>query len=250
MSGAGSGTVNAVKWALEAGYRLVDTASFYGNEVEVGRAVRESDVPREEVFVTTKLWNSDFGYDAAKEAFEESYRKLDLGYIDLYLLHWPVARLRRESWDALEEIYDSGRVKAIGVSNYTIDHLEELLGHCKIPPVVNQVEFHPLLFQKDLLEFCNTKNVRLEAYTPLTRREFLGKPVPVEIANKYGKTPAQIFIKWCLQHGVICIPKSSNRGRIKENADIFDFELSEEDMKRMDALNRDLHVTWDPTGQP
>ncbi|MBN1262602.1 MAG: aldo/keto reductase [Anaerolineae bacterium] len=240
----------AVTWALAAGYRHIDTAKFYGNEREVGRAVRASDVPREEVFVTTKLWNTDHGYDQALRAFAESQQKLDLGPVDLYLIHWPVSNQRDESWRALETLYEEGKTRAIGVSNYTIRHLEELLGKARIVPVVNQVEFHPWLFQKDLLNFCSAHNIRLEAYSPLTKGERLRNPQLATIAKKYGKSPAQLLIRWVLQHEVIVIPKSANKGRIQENADIYDFEISAEDMCRLDAFDERYHCTWNPAGEP
>ena len=237
----------AVTWALEAGYRHIDTAKFYGNEVEVGRAVRQSGISREEVFVVTKLWNSDHGYDRARAAFHESRRRLDLGAVDLYLIHWPVSAQRGESWRALEDLYAEGQMRAIGVSNYTIEHLEQLLATARVVPAVNQVEFHPWLYQRELLEFCRAHGIRLEAYSPLTKGERLRDPRLLEIARKYGKTPAQILIRWCLQHEVVVIPKSSNPQRIRENADVYDFEISAEDMCRLDACDERYHCTWDPT---
>lgn len=240
----------AVTYALEAGYRHIDTAKFYGNEMEVGRAVRRSGIPRDEVFVVTKLWNSDHGYDRARAAFRASQERLGLGVVDLYLIHWPVSAQRGESWRALEDLYAAGQMRAIGVSNYTIEHLEALLATARVVPAVNQVEFHPWLYQKELLEFCRTHGIQLEAYSPLTKGERLRDPRLVEIARKYGKTPAQILIRWCLQHEVVVIPKSSNPQRIRENADVYDFEISAEDMCRLDAFDERYHCTWDPTGVP
>lgn len=237
----------AVTWALEVGYRHIDTAKFYGNEVEVGRAVRQSGISREEVFIVTKLWNSDHGYDRARTAFHESRQRLDLGAVDLYLIHWPVSAQRGESWRALEDLYAEGQMRAIGVSNYTIPHLEELLATARVVPAVNQVEFHPWLYQRELLEFCRAHGIQLEAYSPLTKGERLRDPRLTEIARKYGKTPAQILIRWCLQHEVVVIPKSSNPQRIRENADVYDFEISAEDMCRLDAFDERYHCTWDPT---
>ena len=240
----------AVRHALKIGYRHIDTAAFYGNEKEIGRAISDDDVPREEIFVTTKLWNSNHGYENALAAFEESIEKLGLEYIDLYLIHWPVTGLRQESWKALEEIYTDGRCKAIGVSNYTIEHLEELLKTAKIIPVVNQVEFHPFLFQKELLDYCRTKEIWIEAYSPLTKGQKLGNLTLKEIAGKYQKSTAQILIRWCLQRDTIVLPKSTNVSRIMENAEVFDFTISNDDLKTLDALNQDWHVTWDPTNEP
>jgi diketogulonate reductase-like aldo/keto reductase len=240
----------AIEWALEAGYRHIDTAAMYGNERGVGQAVRESGVPRAEIFVTTKLWNDDHGYDRALRAFEESLRKLDLDYVDLYLIHWPVPGTRQETWRALEKVYNEGRAKAIGVSNYTIRHIEDLLGSAEVAPTVNQVEFHPWLYQKDLLEYCREHEIQLEAYSPLTKGNRLDNPQVGEIAEKYGKSPAQILIRWALEHDVVVIPKSSDKQHIRDNADIFDFEISEQDLCRLDDLDENYRCTWDPTSEP
>ncbi|MGD8414632.1 MAG: aldo/keto reductase [Candidatus Latescibacterota bacterium] len=250
QAGPGSETVNAVKWALEAGYRHIDTAAMYGNEKEVGSAIKASGVPREDIFVTTKLWNSDHGYDRAIRAFDDSLKKLGIGYVDLYLIHWPVEGLRDQSWRALETLLDEGKAMSIGVSNYTARHLEELLDSCNTPPAVNQVEFHPFLFQSELLQFCRSNYICLEAYSPLTKGNKLGDRRLVSIAGRYGKSVAQILIRWAIQHDVVVIPKSSNKSRIEENARVFDFEISEEDMSSLDGLNEDLHITWDPTDAP
>ena len=211
-------TRQAVMTALEEGYRLIDTAAMYGNERDVGRAVKESPVPREEIFVTTKLWNSDHGYDRTLRAFDKSLQLLDMEYIDLYLIHWPVEGLRKETWRAMEKLYNDGKCRAIGVSNYTISHLTELLDCADVPPTVDQVEFSPFLYQKDLLEFCQSKDIRLEAYSPLTRTKKFNNSIIQQMAQKYQKSPAQIMIRWALQHEVIVIPKSSHRERIRENA--------------------------------
>ena len=247
---AGRVTRDSVRHALECGYRLIDTATLYGNETDVGVAVRESGVPRKDVFVTTKLWNSDHGFDRALRAFEESDRRLGLGYMDLYLIHWPAPRLRGESWEALVKIKESGRARSIGVSNYTVEHLEELLASSPVPPSVNQVEFHPFLYQRELLEYCRRHRIQLEAYSPLTRGQRLRDPRVVEIAAKNRRTPAQVLIRWGLQHGVVEIPKSQAKERIRENAGVFDFSLSPKDMAALDALTQDLHTAWDPTGAP
>ncbi len=246
---AGRETRDAVRWALEAGYRLIDTAHMYGNERDVGEAVRESGVPRSEVFITTKLWNDDHGYDKAVKAFETSRKALGFEQVDLYLIHWPVSELRRESWKALETLYRDGRCRAIGVSNYTVQHLDQLLGDASVVPAVNQVEFHPFLYQKGLLDHGRKHGVQLEAYSPLTRGNRLKEPTIVNLAKKYRKTPAQILIRWCLDHDVVVIPKSANKDRIVENVSVFDFALASDDIAMLDRLSRGLHIAWDPTNQ-
>jgi len=243
-------TQEAVKFALKVGYRHIDTARIYGNEEDVGRAVRESGVPREKVFVTTKLWNSDHGYDSALSACDASLRRLGLGYIDLYLIHWPVPELRSETWKALVELQRRGSCRAIGVSNYTVRHLQELLGSSDVAPAVDQVEFNPFLYQGELLRFCNGKEIQLEAYSPLTRGRKLNHPVVLDVAKKYSKSPAQVMIRWGLQHGLVVIPKSTRPERIKENSEVFDFEISPADMSRLDSLSENLHTVWDPTHEP
>ena len=243
----GRATEEAVKFALKIGYRHIDTASLYGNEESVGRAVRESGVPREQVFVTTKLWNSDHGYEAALRAFEKSQRRLGLDYVDLYLIHWPVSQLRDESWRALVELQRRGSCRAIGVSNYTVRHLDELLGGSSVVPDIDQVEFNPFLYQEELLRYCKDKRIQLEAYSPLTRGQRLRDPVVLEVARNYSKRPAQILIRWSLQHGLVVIPKSARPERIRENSEVFDFEISTADMSRLDSLGENLHMDWDPT---
>ncbi len=247
---AGKETRDAVLYALEIGYRLIDTAAMYGNEKEVGEAVRESDIPREEIFVTTKLWNSDHGYDKALAAFEESRKKLGLDYVDLYLIHWPVEGLRKESWRALETLLADGKCRAIGVSNYMTWHLDELLQSSSTVPAVNQVEFSPYLHLSDLLEYCRSHHIQLEAYSPLTKGHMLMDPKLREVAAGYSKTPAQILIRWALQKEVVVIPKSSRKERIKENSEVFDFAISEQDMKLLDSFDRDLRTSWDPSKAP
>jgi len=251
QAGSGKATRNAVAYALQIGYRLFDTAKLYGNERDLGVAVRESGIPRDEIFVTTKLWNNDHGYESALRAFEKSRRELGgLDYVDLYLIHWPVPGLRHESWKALLKIHDDGLARSIGVSNYTIRHLEELLPATPIPPAVNQVEFHPFLYQKDLLEFCVKQRIQLEAYSPLTRGHRLNHPIVTQVAAKYARTPAQVLIRWSLQHGLVVIPKSIRPDRIRENAAVFDFELKREDMERLDSLDESSHVAWNPEDLP
>lgn len=250
LSGNSRETQDIVSYALEIGYRHIDTARFYGNERGIGRAIAKSGIRREEIFVTTKLWNSDHGYERALAAFEKSCDDLDLDCVDLYLIHWPVEALRRESWEALEFLYGEGRCRAIGVSNYMIPHLTELLATCTVKPAVNQVEFSPYLYQKKLLEFCRANDIQFESYSPLTKGHMLDEPRLFEIGEKYSKTPAQILIRWTLQKDVIVIPKSSRKKRIRENADIFDFVISPEDMDRLDAFHKNMRVSWDPTTIP
>ena len=246
----GKETQEAVLNALKAGYKLIDTASMYENEEDVGEALRKSGIPREEVFITTKLWNSDHGYDKTLTAFERSRKKLGLSYVDLYLIHWPVEGLRNESWKAFETLLKEGECRAIGVSNYMIWHLEELLNNLSTVPAVNQVEFSPYLYQKELLDFCRSHGIQLEAYSPLTKGYKLNDPKLVAIASKYSKSPAQILIRWALQKEVVVIPKSSRKDRILENADIFDFTISSKDMKVLDSFNEDLRTSWDPSTAP
>jgi len=236
----------AVKTALRHGYRSIDTASLYANEAGVGKAIRESGVPREEVFVTTKVWNTEQGYESTLAAFEESRAKLGLEYIDLYLVHWPVQGTYKDTWRALEKLYKDGLVRAIGVSNFKEHHLEDLMSDCEIEPMVNQVEFHPYLTQKGLLSFCREHGIQLEAWRPLMKGDCVQEPVLIELAEKYNKTPAQIALRWNLQLEVVTIPKSVKEHRIVENADIFNFELSPEDMAKIDALNRDFRYGADP----
>lgn len=227
----------AVQWALEAGYRSIDTATIYHNEQGVGKAVKNSGVPREEIFITTKIWNNDMRRHRPQEAFEESLERLQMDYVDLYLVHWPVTGVYRDTWAALEEIYASGRAKAIGVSNFMVIHLEDLLQDANVVPAVNQVEFHPQLVQLDLLRFCREHGIQLEAWSPIIRGEVMSMPEIQRVARKYHKTPVQVVLRWDLQHEVVTIPKSVHKDRILANAQIFDFELSEEDISVLDALD-------------
>jgi len=240
----------AVREAIKVGYRHIDTAMMYDNEEEIGKALRDDDVSREEIFVTTKLWNSDHGYEKTKAAFEGSLERLGLEYIDLYLIHWPVQGKRLDSWRAMEELYKEGRCRAIGVSNYMSWHLDELLKVTKVVPVVNQIEFHPWLYLRELQEYCREKNIWIQAYSPLTKGRMINDPSLKEIANKYNKSTAQILIRWCLQKDTIVLPKSSNIYHIMENVEVFDFEITKEDMKILDGFHRNMRVTWDPTTQP
>lgn len=229
----------AVGMALKTGYRLIDTAKIYGNEYGVGAAVRASDIPREEVFVTTKLWNSDHGYDSALEAFKESMRNLNLGYIDLYLIHWPATHLRHEAWRALAEIYKSGQAKAVGVANYDLEHLEELLKRSSLVPAVDQIPFNPFVYKKQapILEFCRAHSILVEAYSPLTLGRRIDDPTISLVAEKIGRTNAQVMLRWAIQHGTVPIPKSSHPNRIRENFEVFDFELSDNEMQSLNELS-------------
>ena len=237
----------AVLWALEAGYRHIDTARIYGNEKDVGAAIRDSGLPRAEIFVTTKLWNGDQGYEKALRAFDHSLSALGLEYVDLYLIHWPVPGTREDSWRALQHILEEGRSRAIGVSNYTDRHLAELLSWADVPPAVDQVEFSPYLYQVDLLEYCRGHGIQLEAYSPLTRGRQLKDVKLVNVARRVGHTPAQVLIRWALQHDLVVIPKSVRHARIVENAAVFDFSLSAEDMAVLDALDESHRFAWDPS---
>jgi len=232
--------------ALDVGYRLIDTASIYNNENEVGNAIRKHDVSRKDIFVVSKVWNSDQGYDSTIKAYNDSLKRLKMDYLDLYLIHWPVQNKFVDTWKALEYLYNEGRVKAIGVSNFMRNHLDELLPTCSIIPMVNQMEFHPRLVQQDLVDFCTENGIKYEAWSPLMKGKILEIELLKILSEKYSKTIVQIVLRWNLQKGIITIPKSSNPGRIKSNANIFDFELSTEDMKSIDALDRNSRTGPDP----
>jgi methylglyoxal/glyoxal reductase len=238
--------VESVKVAIKNGYRSIDTAAIYQNEEGVGQGIKESEIPRKELFITSKVWNADQGYESALQAYETSLNKLGLEYLDLYLIHWPGKNKFKETWKALEKLYKDGRVRAIGVSNFKIHHLEELLKDAEIKPMVNQVEYHPHLTQKDLLAFCEKEGIQLEAWSPLKQGELLTDSTINEIAEKYGKTAAQVILRWDLQTKVVTIPKSIKEQRIIENTNIFDFELSSEDIKKLDRLNKNERVGSDP----
>ncbi|MDA3129874.1 aldo/keto reductase [Aliibacillus thermotolerans] len=247
---AGEEVKRAVKTALAAGYRSIDTASFYANEESVGEAMKESGIPREELFITTKVWNNEQGYDNTLQAFERSRKKLGLDVIDLYLIHWPRPDTYEETWRALETLYKEGKVRAIGVSNFTIEHLETIINNFDIKPMVNQVEFHPRLFQEELLSFCQEQNIQLEAWRPLGKGEILNNEVICNIANKHNKTPAQVLIRWCLEHRVVTIPKSVTPERICSNGEVFDFSLDEEDMRKIASLNDGTRYGYHPNEFP
>ncbi|MCU0470410.1 MAG: aldo/keto reductase [Arcicella sp.] len=236
----------AVEWALDIGYQLIDTASMYENEVEIGNGIRQSGVNRKDIFLTTKVNNSEQGYDNTLRAFDLSMKKLNCEYIDLYLVHWPMKETRKETWRALEYLYSSGQVRAIGVANYLLPFLDELDTYKTINPTVNQVEFSPYLFQKELLKRCQEQHIQLQAYTPLLRGQRFDDTRLIALSVKYQKTPAQIILRWAIQQGISTVPKSSNLVRLKENFDIFDFELTVEDINYMNTFNENLRVVEDP----
>lgn len=243
----GEQTQNAVRWALETGYRHIDTAKIYGNEESVGAGIRESGVARGEIFLTTKLWNEDIRQGRAKAAFEESLKALGTDYVDLYLIHWPADGYER-AWAELEDLYAQGRIKAIGVSNFHRHHLERLEQSAKVVPAVNQIESHPYLSNQELIDYCHGKGIAVQVWSPLggTGGNLMEDGVLRTLAEKYGKTPAQIILRWDIQRNVIVIPKSTHQDRIISNREIFDFELSQEDMAAISALNRNQRVGADP----
>jgi methylglyoxal/glyoxal reductase len=225
-------------------YRHIDSASLYGNEVDVAMAIRESGLRREEVFITTKVWNNDQGYDSTLRACDESLRRLGLSYVDLYLIHWPLQGMSKDTWRAMIRLFQESKARAVGVSNYEIGDLKELLQNTDVRPAVNQVEFHPFLYQQDLLQFCEKNKIQLEAYSPLTRAQRLNHPILLEVAKKYDKTSAQVLIRWGLQHGLVVIPKSIHEERIRQNSEVFDFQIKTEDMTLLDSLNENLRTVF------
>jgi diketogulonate reductase-like aldo/keto reductase len=238
--------------AIESGYRLIDTAKIYTNEKEVGEGIRAAGIPREELFITTKLWNDDQGYDSTRRAFDASLEALGLDYLDLYLIHWPATKRRNLSWRAMVDMYNEGLVKSIGVSNFTIRHLEELREDSEDTPLVNQVEFHPYIYeqQKALLNYCYDHKITIEAYSPLARGTRKNDKVVSGIAKSYDKTTAQVLLRWCIQHGTIPLPRSTQKAHIEENFNVFDFELSPEDMLALNVISDGKRVTWDPEEMP
>ena len=246
----GKTTSQAVLDSLEAGYRHIDTARAYDNETDVGRAVNDSGLPREDLFITTKLWNQHQGYEEAIEACEKSLNRLNCDYIDLYLIHWPLREKRNHSWKAFIELRDRGLCKSIGVSNFTIEHLAEIEAKFGILPAVNQVEFHPYHYQKELLDYCNSKNIIIEAYSPLVHAKRMDEPKLGAISEELGKTPAQILIRWSIQRGMVVLPKSVNKSRIIENFSVFDFDIPDSMMKKLDELDESFVTCWDPHNPP
>lgn len=242
-------TVKSIQFAFSNGYRHIDTAMIYNNERAVGRAINSGTVARNEIFITTKVWNSDQGYDQTIRAFNASLSRLDTDYIDLYLIHWPVQNKRKDTWKALETLYNDKKCKAIGVSNYLKQHLDELLSFCNVIPAVNQLELHPFIYGSRLetLAICSENKILPVAYSPLTKGEKLRNTVLKEIATHYKKTTAQVLIRWAIQHGFGVIPKSSVSSRISENSDVFDFGITDDDMEILDGLNENLATGWDPS---
>ncbi|MFT0713920.1 aldo/keto reductase [Flagellimonas lutimaris] len=246
LSKDGSEVINAVKEALNHGYRHIDTAAIYNNEEGVGKGVQESNVDRKDIFLVSKVWNTDQGYDATLKAFDASLERLGTDYLDLYLIHWPKGELSKETWKALEKLYKQKRVRAIGVSNFLQHHLEDLLTSAEIVPMVNQMEFHPYLVQQDLIDFCKSKGIQYEAWSPLMQGNIFDLDIMKNLASKYNKTIAQVVLRWDLQKGVVTIPKSSKKERIIANSDLFDFELSEEDVQLLDGLDKGKRFGPDP----
>ena len=242
----GEEVINAVKWAIEAGYRHLDTAKAYDNEEGVGTGIKQSGVPREELFLTSKLWNSDQGYESTLKAFDATLKRLDTDYLDLYLIHWPVEGKYKDTWRAMEKLYKDGKIKAIGVSNFLEHQLKDLMQDAEITPMVDQLEFHPWLVQKDLQEFCAAHNIQYEAWSPLMQGKAFKNETLKKLAEKYDKSPAHIVLRWDLQNGVVTIPKSTSKEHIISNAEVFDFELSEEDMQTINALDKHERIGPDP----
>lgn len=244
----GGATRDAVLTAIDAGYRSIDTAAQYGNEAEVGAAVRQSGVAREDVFVTTKLHQEEHGEARALRGFEGSLERLGLDYVDLFLVHWPGGGERAGTWRALEHILHDGRARAIGVSNYMVRHLDEMLGYASVLPAVNQIELHPFNYESrtDVVEFCRAHTIFVEGYSPLAKARRLDDGTVAALAARIERTPAQVMIRWSLQHSIITIPKSADDARIRENAGVFDFALTDSDMRRLDDLDEDFITSWDP----
>ena len=248
----GDVTRRAVLDALRIGYRHIDTAAIYNNEADVGEAIAESGLDRSEVFVTTKLWNDDQGYDTTLAAFDQSLEQLGLDYVDLYLVHWPVPVLRLDTWRALERLTLDGRVRDIGVSNYMVQHLDELIANTAVIPAVNQIELSPYNYRSRLeaIDLCRRHDIVIEAYSPLTKGRKLDDPVLAEVGGRYGKSAAQVLIRWALDKGFVVLPKSVQPGRIAENFAVFDFTLDAADLARLDDLDEALATGWDPLHAP
>jgi diketogulonate reductase-like aldo/keto reductase len=249
LSERGDTTRKAVLCALQAGYRHIDTAAVYGNEADVGSGVRDSGIPRSEIFITTKVWNDDQGYDSTLRAFDASLARLKMDYVDMYLIHWPVTGKRLDTWRALAHLYEQKRCRAVGVSNFTIRHLKEIQAASPLVPMVNQFELHPFNSRKELVTYCQENGVAVTSYSPLVRGRKLTDPALATIAARYHKTPAQMAIRWVLQQNIIVIPKSVHRERILENAQVFDFDIAPTDMALLDGLNENYSLVsgdWAP----
>ena len=239
---------NAVKWAIDAGYRKFDTAQFYDNEEELGNAIRKTGIKREEIFITTKIWNTKQGYNSTRKSFEESLKKLNMDYVDLLLIHWPGQNKERylDTYRALENICQSKKAVSIGLSNFEIKHLNDIFAHCNIAPVLNQIERHPNLIRKELIEFCQKHNMVVEAWSPLARGKLLNNETIKKIAEKYNKTPSQIILRWNIESNISVIPKSKTKERIEENINIFDFKLDREDIENINNLENGDRIGSDP----
>ncbi len=246
QSGKGNETQNAVRYALELGYRHFDTAAIYGNESDIGIALKDSKVDFNDIFVTTKVWNTDQGYESTLKALDTSLTNLGMDYVDLYLVHWPLPEKRLDTWKAMIKIYEMGKARSIGISNYTEKHIDELLKDSPIVPVINQVEMTPYLYQKKLAEHCLNNRIQIESYSPFAQGKKINEPKLVALAQKYDRTPGQMLVKWSLEHNFIVLPKSVTPSRIKENADVFDFNITKEDLDYMDTWNEDFRVAWNP----
>lgn len=245
----GNQCINVIKTAIEVGYRHIDTASAYENEIEIGKAIKMSNINRKELFVTSKVWKDSMGYDNTLKSFDNTLKNLDLEYMDLFLIHWPKNnnnKLNIETWKALEKIYKEGKAKNIGVSNFLKQHLEIILENSDIIPTVNQIEFHPGLIQKETIEFCKKNNIILEAWAPLGKGKMLINETLINIARKYNKSVAQLCLKWCLQNEIIPLPKSEKKERMKQNLDLFDFQISNEDMETINAMEFFAGSDMDP----
>lgn len=242
--------IYSVLYALDAGYRHFDTAQIYGNEAYVGEAVAKSGAARRDLFITTKIWNGNQDERKLGPSFDASLKALGTDYVDLLLLHFPVTGKRQRAWQLLEDLNAGGRVRSIGVSNYTVRHLEELLANCRVRPAVNQVELHVYLQQPELIAYCRANGITVQAYSPLVHGEGMDNPVLLNIGLKYGKTPAQVMLRWCLDAGTVPLPKSTHKERIIENFDVFDFTLSDGDMAQIRGINQNYRTCWDPTYTP
>lgn len=245
-SAEGNEVTNAVRWAIEAGYRLIDTAAIYQNEHGVGEGIKLAGIPREELFITSKVWNDDQGYHSTLAAFETTLEKLQLDYLDLYLIHWPKEKTMTDTWRALEELYEAGKIRAIGVSNFHKVHIDMLLQKAHITPMVNQIELHPLLSQEGLRKYCDDKGIAVEAWSPLGQGNLLGNETLEKIGEKYNKSVAQVILRWDIQNGIVTIPKSVKKARIHENFAVFDFELTAVEMEKINELNKNHRIGPDP----